>query len=61
MSKRSKWDYFKEIYHRYKKADKADKKAILDEFCRVGGFIENTRSANCPDCPQQKNTLQKNV
>ena len=38
MSKRSKWDYFKEIYHRYKKANKTDKKAILDEFCRVWGY-----------------------
>ncbi|MEK7285860.1 MAG: hypothetical protein AAB035_00980 [Nitrospirota bacterium] len=67
MSKQSKWDYFKAIYSRYKTADTANKKAILDAFCRVGGFIENTPSANYPDCPsqgshpQQKNTLQKFV
>jgi hypothetical protein len=35
MSGESKWDYFKAIYHRYQKAPKEIKKAILDEFCRV--------------------------
>ena len=38
MSKGSKWDYFKAIYHRYQKAPKALKETILDEFCRVCGY-----------------------
>ena len=38
MSGRSKWDYFKAIYHRYQKAPKALKQTILDEFCRVCGY-----------------------
>ena len=38
MSGRSKWDYFKAIYHRYQKAPKRVKETILDEFCRVCGY-----------------------
>ena len=38
MSRRSKWDYFKAIYHRYQEAPKAVKEVILDEFCRVCGY-----------------------
>jgi len=33
MSRKSKWEYFKAIYHRYHQASKAMRRSILDEFC----------------------------
>lgn len=38
MGKRSKWDYFKAIYDRYRRATKQERQAMLDEFCEVCGF-----------------------
>ncbi len=38
MGKNAKREYLNAIRPRYKKADKAAKKAILDEFCRVCGY-----------------------
>jgi hypothetical protein len=35
MSGKSKWDYLKAIYSRYKKASKPIRSRILDEFCQV--------------------------
>ncbi len=35
MSRRAKWEYLNSIYGRYRKASKAEKRSILDEFCRV--------------------------
>lgn len=35
MSRRSKHEYWKAIYWRYRRAPKPDKHAILDEFCRT--------------------------
>lgn len=35
MSRRAKWEYFKSLYGRYRKASKAAKQRMLDEFCRV--------------------------
>jgi len=35
MSGKSKWDYLKAIYWRYKKASKPIRSRILDEFCQV--------------------------
>jgi len=35
MSGKSKWDYLKAIYLRYRKAPKALRSRILDEFCQV--------------------------
>jgi hypothetical protein len=35
MSGKSKWDYLKAIYLRYKKASKPIRSRILDEFCQV--------------------------
>jgi hypothetical protein len=35
MSGKSKWDYLKAIYTRYRKASKALRSRILDEFCQV--------------------------
>lgn len=38
MSKRSKWEYLKAIYQRYRKASKILRQQILDEFCQVCGY-----------------------
>ncbi len=38
MGKNAKREYLNAIRPRYKKADKAAKKTILDEFCRVCGY-----------------------
>lgn len=38
MGKKSKWEYFKAIYARYRKAELEEKSRILDEFCRVCGY-----------------------
>ncbi|MGH7273155.1 MAG: integrase [Nitrospiria bacterium] len=38
MSRKSKWEYFKAIYHRYHQASKATRQQILDEFCQVCGY-----------------------
>src|SRR5207245_10264987 len=33
MSRASRWDYLQRIYPRYRKASRAEKQGILDEFC----------------------------
>ena len=38
MSGKSKWDYLKAIYSRYKKVSKPLRARILDEFCQVCGY-----------------------
>ena len=38
MSKKSKAEYLKEIFERYKQSVKEEKKIILDEFCKVCGY-----------------------
>jgi transposase InsO family protein len=38
MSGRSRWDYLKAIYCRYKKVSKPLRARILDEFCQVCGY-----------------------
>ena len=38
MGRRSKWEYLKAIYQRYRHASKAVKRRILDEFCQVCGY-----------------------
>ena len=38
MSGKSKWDYLKAIYYRYKKVSKPLRARILDEFCQVCGY-----------------------
>ena len=38
MSGKSKWDYLKAIYGRYRKASRAVRSRILDEFCQVCGY-----------------------
>ncbi len=38
MSRKSKWDYFKAIYQRYRKVSKSLKQQILNEFCANCGY-----------------------
>ena len=38
MVRRSKWDYFKAIYWRYRQASHKIKSLILDEFCQATGY-----------------------
>jgi hypothetical protein len=38
MGKKSKFEYFKAIYHRYRKVSKTIKRIILNEFCQVCGY-----------------------
>ena len=38
MSQKAKREYLEEIRSRYKKATKAEKKKILNEFCKVCGY-----------------------
>jgi hypothetical protein len=38
MSPRSKKEYIEAVFLRYKKADRSQKKVILDEFCRTSGY-----------------------
>ena len=38
MSPRSKKEYIEAVFLRYKKADRSQKKVILDEFCRTLGY-----------------------
>jgi hypothetical protein len=38
MGKKTKWEYFRAIYQRYRKASVSVKTQILDEFCQVCGY-----------------------
>lgn len=38
MGKKTKWEYFRAIYHRYRKASLSMKTKILEEFCQVCGY-----------------------
>ena len=38
MGGKSRWDYLKAIYYRYKKVSKENRARILDEFCEVCGY-----------------------
>jgi ribosomal protein L32 len=38
MSRQSKWEYLRKIYHRYAKASSRSKQSILDEFCLNCGY-----------------------
>jgi hypothetical protein len=56
MSGKSKWDYLKAIYPRYRKASKLLRVRILDEFCQVCGYNRKyaIRLLNGP-APQKNN------
>jgi hypothetical protein len=57
MSGKSKWDYFKAIYFRYRKASKPLRSRILDEFCQICRYNRKyaIRLLNGP-APQKTNT-----
>ena len=38
MGKKTKWEYFRAIYQRYRKASLSEKTQILEEFCHVCGY-----------------------
>jgi hypothetical protein len=38
MSGRTKWEYFRAIYGRYRAAGRGEKRVTLDEFCRTTGY-----------------------
>src|SRR5919109_32549 len=38
MGKKTKWEYFRAIYQRYRKASVSAKTQILEEFCQVCGY-----------------------
>jgi len=60
MSQKSKWEYLKAIYTRYRKASKELRALILDEFCQVCGYHRKyaIRLLNGP-APQKPTTLRK--
>jgi hypothetical protein len=57
MSGKSKWDYLKAIYFRYRKASKPLRSRILDEFCQICRYNRKyaIRLLNGP-APQKTNT-----
>jgi transposase InsO family protein len=60
MSQKSKWEYLKAIYTRYRKVSKALRARILDEFCQVCGYNRKyaIRLLNGP-APQKPKTNPK--
>ena len=38
MGRQARWEYFRTIYQRYRGANRREKQAILDEFCRNAGY-----------------------
>jgi hypothetical protein len=60
MSQKSKWEYLKAIYTRYRKVSKALRARILDEFCQVCGYNRKyaIRLLNGP-APQKPTTNPK--
>ncbi len=38
MSHRSRWEYFRAVYGRYRQAERREKQVILDEFCANTGY-----------------------
>lgn len=58
MSQKSKWEYFKAIYTRYRKASKDTRKQILDEFCQVCGYNRKYAIRLLNGLPPQKTKQQ---
>lgn len=50
MQKRFKMNYLKQIHHRYHKSNSSSKTRILDEFCKVCGYVRKyaIRKLNAP-------------
>lgn len=38
MSRKSRWEYFRAIYARYRRAERRQKQVILNEFCANTGY-----------------------
>jgi hypothetical protein len=38
MSRRSRWEYFRAVYARYRQADRRLKQTMLNEFCANTGY-----------------------
>ena len=38
MSRKSRWEYFRAVYARYRQAERRQKQVILDEFCANTGY-----------------------
>jgi hypothetical protein len=60
MGQKSKWEYLKAIYSRYRKASKEIRALILNEFCQVCGYHRKyaIRLLNGP-APQKSTALRK--
>jgi transposase InsO family protein len=60
MGQKSKWEYLKAIYSRYRKASKELRTVILNEFCQVCGYHRKyaIRLLNGP-APQKPTTVHK--
>jgi hypothetical protein len=60
MGQNSKWEYFKAIYTRYRKASKELRSLILNEFCQVCGYNRKyaIRLLNAP-APQKPTARRK--
>ena len=60
MSQKSKWEYLKAIYARYRKASKELRALILNEFCQVCGYHRKyaIRLLNGP-APQKPSSVHK--
>ena len=63
MSGKSRWDYLKAIYLRYKKVSKPLRARILDEFCQVCGYNRKyaIRLLNGPAPQKPKTIVEKGV
>src|SRR5918992_1189559 len=61
MGGKSRWDYLKAIYSRYKKVSKPLRARILDEFCQVCGYNRKyaIRLLNGPAPQKPENTTSK--
>jgi len=61
MSGKSRWDYLKAIYFRYKRVSKSLRARILDEFCQVCGYNRKyaIRLLNGPAPQKSKATVHK--
>jgi transposase InsO family protein len=41
VGRQSRWEYFRAVYGRYRRADRRSKQAILNEFCANSGYNRN--------------------
>jgi hypothetical protein len=60
LERRSRWEYLRRIYPRYRRGTVAEKSRILDEFCRVAGYNRKyaVRLLNGPE-PEAKPAVRR--